>query len=246
MNWKWRAVAGTLLLAGTVIWLPMAVTTNAAAPLGSASSAVRGPVADDNADNSGDSGDNNDSSDNDSSDNGSSDNTSGNNNNNDNTSGNSNNNDNTSGNNNNNDNGSTGVSNDPVPPQPNNGAQPNPSDTTGAHQQNGNLGVDLSRTADKPVVNNAFQITITGSGAPIESVSWWADGGGANAGPNNDDLAHVGTLSSPCNGANPCSASWMVTPRNVGFYTIHAKVRDTSGNEVQTNWQFLSSENARS
>src|SRR3954470_472294 len=103
MNWKWRAAASGLLLAGTVVWLPMAVTTNAAAPLGSAGSVVRGPVADDNADNSGD--------DNGSSDNGSSDN--GNANNNDNTSGNSNNNnnDNTSGNNNNNnnDNNSTGV-----------------------------------------------------------------------------------------------------------------------------------------
>jgi len=243
MNWKWRAAAGIFLLAGTVIWLPMAVTTNAAAPLGSASTIVRGPAGDNN-----DSSDN-DSSDNDDSDNSGSDNSSGNNNNNDNSSGNSNNNDNTSGNsnNNNNDNASTGVSNDPVPPPPppNSGPQPNPNDKTGAHQQNGNLAVDLGRTADKPVVNNAFQITVTGSGAPIESVSWWADGGGSNAGPNNDDMAHVGTLSSPCNGANPCSASWMVVPRNVGFYTIHAKVRDTSGNEVQTDWQLLASENAR-
>jgi len=235
MNWKWRALAGTLLLAGTVIWLPMAVTTNAAAPLGSASSTVRGPVADDNADNGG--------SDNDSSDNGSSDN----NNNNDNTSGNSNNNDNSSGNSNNNDNNSTGVSNDPVPPPPpaNGGPQPNPGDVTGAHQQNGNLFVDLGRTAEKPVVNTAFQITVSGGGAPLESVSRYADGGGANAGPNNDDIAHVGTLTAACNGTNPCSASWPVVTRNVGFYTIHAKVRDTSGNEVQTNWQFLSSENAR-
>jgi hypothetical protein len=244
MNWKWRALAGTLLLAGTVIWLPMAVTTNAATPLGSASTVVRGPALDDNsADNSGDS-DNGDS-DNSGSDNGSDDNT----NNNDNSSGNNNNNDNTSGNNNNNDNVTnptpTPIPNQPPPP-PNTGPQPNPGDTTGAHQQNGALAVDLGRTADRPVVNNSFQITVTGSGAPIESVSWWADGGGSNAGPDNDDLAHVGTLSFACNGTNPCAASWTVTPRNVGFYTLHAKVRDTSGNEVQTDWQLLASENARS
>lgn len=239
MNWKWRAIAGTLLLAGTIVWLPMAVTTNAATPLGSASSVVRGPLADDNADNSGDNG----NSDNDSSDNGNT---------NDNSSGNANtnNNDNTSGNgNNNNNDNTTGATNEPAPPPPpppNSSTQPNPNDVTGAHQQNGNLGVDLGRTAEKPVVNTPFQVTVTGTGAPIESVSWWADGGGAEAGPNNDDLAHVGTMTAACNGTNPCSASWPVVARNVGFYTLHAKVRDTSGNEVQTDWQFLSSSNARS
>jgi len=94
------------------------------------------------------------------------------------------------------------------------------------------------------VVNQPFQITVTGSGAPIESLSWWAEGGNS-AGPANDDLAHIGTQTHACNGATNCSQSWNIVARNVGYYTLHAKVRDTSGTEVQTDWQFLVSENAR-
>jgi hypothetical protein len=231
MNWKWRALVGALLVSAIVIWLPMAVSTSAETRYDTASTIALSPASD-NADNS-------------SSDNSSSDNSSGDNGNtNDNTSGNNNNNDNSSSNNNNNDNVSEVVA-APTPTPVNTAPAPNPGDLTGARQQNGALTIDLGRTADKPVVNMPFQITITGSGAPIDQLSWWADNDGPDAGPNNDDMAHVGTSSYACNGSQPCSSGWTIQGRNVGFYTIHAQVRDTSGNVVQTDWQFLVSENAR-
>jgi len=223
MNWKWRALAGALLLAGTIIWLPRAVSTSAEARYNPASTVVRGPALD-NGDNGAE--------DNNSGDNGSSNN----NNNNDNKNSNNNNNDNSGGNSNNNDNSGNGNN----PPPPNTNPPPN------NPGQNGALTVKLEVSGNfKPVVNTPFQITVTGSGAPIDQLIWWADGGGPNAGPNNDDLAHVGTSTFACNGANPCSSTWTVQARNTGFYTVHAQARDTSGNVAQIDSQFLVSENPR-
>jgi len=224
------------------IWLPRAVTTNAA-PRPNVGAAIFGPsAANDNNDSSSDNGNDNFTADN------GNDNSSASDNGNDNTSGNKNSNDNTSGNNNTNDNSSNATGGGNNPSNPSNPTAPtgNTGDPSkaGAQVKNGSLTVDLARTADHPVVNQQFQITVRGSGAPIESLSWWAEGGNS-AGPNNDDLAHIGTQTFACNGAQDCSQSWNIVPRNVGYYTLHAKVRDTSGTEVQTDWQFLASENAR-
>jgi hypothetical protein len=231
MNWKWRALAGALLLAGTIVWLPRAVSTSAETRYHASSTTVHSPASDNGDNDEGDNG----SSDN----NNNNDNSSGNANSNDNSSGNNNNNDNTSGNNNNNDNSSDLVNTQSTPVPPNT----SPPSNSG---QNGSLTVKLDVSNNfKPVVNAPFQITVTGSGAPIDQVSWWADGGGPNAGPNNDDLAHMGTSTSACNGANPCSQTWTVQARNTGYYTIHAQTRDTSGNVAQIDTQVLVSENAR-
>jgi len=180
------------------------------------------------------------------------DNTSASDNGNDNSSSSDNGNDNTSGNNNannnNNDNSSSSSGggnsgSNPTNPSAPTGNTGDPS-MAGAQVKNGPLTVDLSRTNDHPVVDQPFQITVMGSGAPISELSWWAEGGNS-AGPNNDDLAHIGTQTFACNGATNCSQSWNIVPRNVGYYTLHAKVRDTSGNEVQTDWQFLSGSSSR-
>lgn len=113
----------------------------------------------------------------------------------------------------------------------------------GANVQNGDLTVELWRSDERPVLNRAFMISVTGNGAPIERVWWWAEGPGSAGG---DDLAHIGVQSYDCGGAQPCAQNWTIVPRNVGFYNIHARVRDTSGREVQTDWYVLASENPRS
>src|SRR6266704_2711675 len=65
----------------------------------------------------------------------------------------------------------------------------NNNDNSSSNNNNSNDNVTNHTT-----VNTQFQMAITGSGAPIDQVSWWAEGGGSKAGSNNDDLAHVGTL----------------------------------------------------
>ena len=53
MHWIWRALVAGLLLGGAMVWVPT-MTTDAATPIGSNSSAARGPAEQDN-----DQGDNN-------------------------------------------------------------------------------------------------------------------------------------------------------------------------------------------
>ena len=47
MHWIWRALVAGLLLGGAMLWVPT-MTTDASAPIGSNSSAVRGPATQDN------------------------------------------------------------------------------------------------------------------------------------------------------------------------------------------------------
>lgn len=99
------------------------------------------------------------------------------------------------------------------------------------------LTVELSRTADPPTINAPFVISVKGSGAAIERVSWWVEGP-VPSGPFADDLAFTGTATYDCTGSQPCAWSWPVVARYLGPYMLHAKVRDTSGREVQTDWKF--------
>ena len=99
------------------------------------------------------------------------------------------------------------------------------------------LSVDLTRTADPPTLNGPFVISVTGNGAAIEKVFWWVEGP-VQSGPFVDDLAMAGTMNYDCAGAQPCTWSWPVVARYLGSYTLHARVRDTSGREVQTDWKF--------
>jgi hypothetical protein len=57
-----------------------------------------------------------------------------------------------------------------------------------------------------------------------------------------DDLAFVGEQSHDCGGIQPCSWSWPVVTKYLGPYMVHAKIRDTSGREIQTDWKFESIE----
>lgn len=99
------------------------------------------------------------------------------------------------------------------------------------------LTVELTRTADPPTINAPFVVSVKGSGAPIERVFWWVEGP-VPSGPFADDLAFTGTATYDCAGAQPCAWSWPVVARYLGPYMLHAKVRDTSGREVQTDWKF--------
>jgi len=231
MNWIWRALTAALLLGGTMLLVP-AMTTDASAPFGAASTGVRSPARDANE---------NAARDNEEKDN--EDNVADNNEDNDNALDNENDNDPVPENDNASDNdndssGSTGNPGDPntIPTDPN---------RAGMQVQNGDLTVDLWRSTDRPVVNTPFQLAVTGSGAPIERVWIWAESPGGNAGPAGDDFALTGERSHSCGGANPCSQNWTLIARNVGTYQIHARVRDTSGREVQTDWTALFSENPR-
>jgi len=78
-------------------------------------------------------------------------------------------------------------------------------------------------------------MSITGAGAPIDHIEWWAEGPGGNPGPNNDDLA-LSHVIWPCNGAQPCTGLWTVTVRNAGFYNIHAVAYDVNGGATRTDW----------
>lgn len=103
------------------------------------------------------------------------------------------------------------------------------------------LTVELSRTAEPPVVNAPFVVSVKGDGAAIQHVSWWAVGP-VYTGPFVDDLAFTGTMTYDCAGSQPCAWSWPVVARYLGTYTLHAKVRDTAGREVQTDWTFVTIE----
>ena len=64
---------------------------------------------------------------------------------------------------------------------------------------------------------------------------------GRRAGPSGpfvDDLAFAGMQTYDCAGAQPCAWSWPVVARYLGPYMLHARVRDTNGREVQTDWKF--------
>jgi hypothetical protein len=241
VNVIWRLLVAALLLGGAVIWVP-AMSTAASAPTDVANPAVRGPLAQDNDDNSEDDNAEDDNFDGDNDNDSSSDNNDGVDN--DNASDN----DNDWASDNDNDNFSDNDNDaDPAPtstPVPGS-TVPNDPNNAGAQVTNGDLTVDLWRSTDRPVVNTPFQLGVTGSGAPIERVWIWADAPGGNAGPANDDFAWTGERSRDCGGINPCDQSWTLIARNVGYYNIHAKVRDTSGREVQTDWYVLFSENPR-
>jgi hypothetical protein len=107
------------------------------------------------------------------------------------------------------------------------------------------LTVELARTAETPVLNTPFVVIVKGSGAPIERVSWWVEGP-VHQGPYVDDLAFTGMANYECNGGQPCAWSWPVVTRYLGPYMLHARVRDTAGREVQTDWKFESVEAPRS
>jgi hypothetical protein len=99
------------------------------------------------------------------------------------------------------------------------------------------LTLELSRTAEPPAMNSPFVVSLKGDGASIERVWWWTEGP-VQSGPFVDDLAMLGEQSYSCSGAQPCSWSWPVVARYLGPYTLHAKVRDTAGREVQADWKF--------
>lgn len=227
MHWIWRALVAGLLLGGTIFWVP-AMSTDAAAPYGASSSAVHGPATQDNdeGDNNDDSDDNNE--DNDQADDDNSDNDDGANNDNDTADDNGNNN----GNANDNDAPAPAPTAAPAPGQPGSPV----SQGHGEIITNGDLQVELFRSRTDPIVNTPFQIGVIGSGTPIERVWWWADNPGGNGG---DDFGHAGEIGQNCGGAQPCSGNWTIVGRNVGWYTIHAKVRAVDGREVQTDWLFL-------
>jgi hypothetical protein len=112
---------------------------------------------------------------------------------------------------------------------------------TGAKVTQDGLSVDLWRSTENPVITAPMVIAITADGAAIERVWWWAEGP-VFTGPFVDDLAFVGEQSHDCGGTQPCAWSWPVVTRYLGNYLLHAKIRDTAGREVQTDWKFTSIE----
>jgi hypothetical protein len=99
------------------------------------------------------------------------------------------------------------------------------------------LRVELIRSSESPVVNTPMALVVKGDGAAIERVWWWAEGP-VYTGPFVDDLAFVGTMTFECQGAQPCAGTWQVVSRYLGPYMLHARIRDTTGREVQTDWKF--------
>ena len=112
---------------------------------------------------------------------------------------------------------------------------------TGARVSQDGLSVDLWRSTESPVITVPLVIAITADGAAIERVWWWAEGP-VFTGPFVDDLAFVGQQVHECVGAQPCAWSWPVVTRYLGNYLLHARIRDASGREVQTDWKFSSVE----
>jgi len=112
---------------------------------------------------------------------------------------------------------------------------------TGARVSQDGLSVDLWRSTESPVITVPLVIAITADGAAIERIWWWAEGP-VFTGPFVDDLAFVGQQVHECVGAQPCAWSWPVVTRYLGNYLLHARIRDTSGREVQTDWKFSSVE----
>jgi hypothetical protein len=117
-----------------------------------------------------------------------------------------------------------------------NGAGTDPSLTGAPVTQNG-LTVELWKSADSPELNAPLMVAVKGDGAQIERVWWWAEGPVFEH-RHLDDMAHIGEQSYNCAGAQPCAWSWNVVPRDAGTYVLHARIRDTSGRELQTDWRF--------
>jgi len=111
--------------------------------------------------------------------------------------------------------------------------------TTGAKVTVDGLSVDLWRSTERPVINVPMVIAITADGAPIERIWWWAEGP-VYTGPFVDDFAFVGQQSHDCTGTQPCAWSWPIVSKYLGPYMLHARVRDTAGREVQTDWKLES------
>ena len=112
---------------------------------------------------------------------------------------------------------------------------------TGSRVTVDGLSVDLWRSTDRPVMNAPMSLAVTADGAAIERIWCWAEGP-VYTGPFGDDLAFVGQMSHDCAGSQPCAWSWPVVTRYTGPYMLHARVRDTAGREVQTDWKFESFE----
>lgn len=208
MRTLWRLLVMGLLLGSMTLVLPHVVGT-AAARMEPGPVVVRGPAADNGAQDNGSDVDN----DNDQDDN-----------------------DNWSAwaDNDNGDNDNAVVNQPSVPTDPNQGGQ---------QVQSGSLTIDLWHSADHPVAGTPFRISITGSGAPIDRIWWWASGPGG--GVSGDDMSLKGFQVFECGGADPCTQSWPVVANGATWYTLYARARDTSGNEVETAWHFLASSNPR-
>jgi hypothetical protein len=106
------------------------------------------------------------------------------------------------------------------------------------------LTVELSGSHDWPDPNTPLTISVKGDGAPIARVSWWSTGPTADN-PTGDDMAHFGEQGFDCSGMRPCVSTWTVTPRHNGYYSVYARVRDISGQEIQTVWRFTAGEPPR-
>lgn len=118
-----------------------------------------------------------------------------------------------------------------------------PTSTSVASTPNG-LSVELWRSNEAPAPNTPLMLAVKGDGATIARVSWYSTGPTADN-PTGDDMAHFGVLGYDCAGARPCSWNWTVTPRHNGYYSVYAKVRDTTGQEIETVWRFTAGEPPR-
>jgi hypothetical protein len=207
----WRVLFAVILIGGTTFWMQHAATTAAARP-DADPAAVRAPAGDngDNGDNGeADNGDNDnvdihDNSNGEDNDNNDNDDT----------------NENFNSNGNGNDNGTSGSS----------GGVPTDPTQSGISQSNGDLKIDLWLSLDHAVYNQQLGVVVTGSGAPIDQVWWSASGPGSGG----DNPSSMGEQRFSCNGAQPCDHYWITVPRGVGEYIFTARVRDTSGREVET------------
>jgi hypothetical protein len=99
------------------------------------------------------------------------------------------------------------------------------------------LTVELWKSTDSPALNAPLMVAVKGDGAQIARIWWWAEGP-VYENRHADDMAHIGEQAFDCAGAQPCAWSWNVFPRDAGIYFLHARIRDTSGREVQTDWRF--------
>ncbi len=234
MRLFWRVLFAALLFGGTSFWLQNSATT-ATARLESDPSAVRAPATQDNGDN--DDGDNGEG-DNGDVDNDNSDGEDNDNNDNEDTNENVADNDNAGGeDNDNNDNDDDNDNNDVVSPPSGSGGQatapdgvPTDASRTGLQVKNGDLTIDLWLGMDHAVLNTPMGLTVTGSGAAIDRVYWWAEGPGEGAG----NPSSMGVQTKECGGSVGCVGYWEITPRSVGVYFVYSRVRDTGGREVET------------
>jgi hypothetical protein len=103
------------------------------------------------------------------------------------------------------------------------------------------LTVELWRSSETPDPNAPLVLVVHGDGASIARVSWWSTGPTADN-PTGDDMAHFGEQGYDCGGVQPCEATWTVTPRHNGYYSVYARVRDVTGQEVEAVWRFTAGE----